>query len=98
MKVYKGLNSKTKGTYYNEDGLLFKDGKLTDIGKKLFGKDAQRTEWNMRNGKPYIKAETTNYYKKGGVLKAANGLTYKQLFDQARANKNNLFWYKRENG
>lgn len=329
MKVYKGLNSKTKGTYYNEDGLLFKDGKLTDIGKKLFGNDAQRAEWNMRNGniyqgswradtdtfdfatgkakkgyegkyrkeangrwlfkdqsgwkyfntdgrpikqatkqpekpkggfvwdlnpdgggytrgkavleygkiddgkglngvgyndaedayreawlkvnpqavnhgvmfwghnpfrhdntnqiksqyqeqfksdlnkwfrkyyavnpsqnknvfnadrqylrktqiggtsyvplftgnqygfgvredmdefgntmytdydgdaipgfkmingKPYIKAETTNYYKKGGVLKAANGLTYKQLFDQARANKNNLFWYKRENG
>ncbi len=54
--------------------------------------------FKMINGKPYIKAETTNYYKKGGVLKAANGLTYKQLFDQARANKNNLFWYKRENG
>ena len=43
MKVYKGLNSKTKVTYYNEDG------KLTDIDKKLFRKDAQRSEWNTRN-------------------------------------------------
>ena len=53
MKVYKGLNSKTKGTYYNEDGVLFKDGKLTDTGKKLFGKDAKRAELNMKNGNVY---------------------------------------------
>lgn len=50
-RIYKGLNSKTSGTYYDSNGnLLFKNGKITEAGKQLFGNNAQRAEWNMRSG------------------------------------------------
>lgn len=50
-RIYKGLNNKTSGTYYDVNGnLLFKNGKITEAGKQLFGNNAQRAEWNMRSG------------------------------------------------
>lgn len=50
-KVYKGLNDKTSGTYYDSNGnLLFKNGKITEAGKQLFGKNSDRAEKNMQSG------------------------------------------------
>lgn len=83
-RVFKGLSNKTSGTYYDANGnLLFKDGQLTDAGKQLFGKNAQRAEWNMRSGNIFQnnswRADNTTFDFKN--MKALDGYQdkYKQM-------------------
>lgn len=83
-RVFKGLSNKTSGTYYDANGnLLFKDGQLTDAGKQLFGKNAQRAEWNMRSGNVFQnnswRADNTTFDFKN--MKALDGYQdkYKQM-------------------
>lgn len=83
-RVFKGLSNKTSGTYYDANGnLLFKDGQLTNAGKQLFGKNAQRAEWNMRSGNIFQnnswRADNTTFDFKN--MKALDGYQdkYKQM-------------------
>lgn len=81
-KIYKGLNKQTKGKYYDVNGnILFTNGKLTQIGQQLFGKNANRAQWNMQNGNIFQnnswRADTSTFDFKN--MKALKGYENKYI-------------------